>query len=1044
MGRVIPVSVFEESRSDFWCEAEVPGDLLAAPASASAGGGWEGAAPPCPVGLRVPKECIPLILDDGHPMRMQTILDDADLRHLSVLIADRLKLCSVGSARRGARSYHFWLDGALGGDHNQPAKRGDPAEGAGGGVAGVGTDAEQRDRDQAGREFKLSLRKRSVGQVVFSRLVSFWVPSSDEDDPSSGASETGGVRKALRGRNDGRPAVSSLPAAGNFVQRLVVIKEFSHRGECGELRGQTHDPESGGGSEAFVLAPELTRTLLGDWFRTSRGRSRNKSLPARYWRDALTWRLGIVQEPRVRSTSCHEQQQLQNVDRNDGAEGVQRAVITVTRTNEESGECRMTVDERTPLFSLHRVVARMGGTPSTGVDIGEDETIAQPAALFDLLVLPPRTESASPRRNEARIRIPAIELVATHRQTVAVFGFYIPTKAFLKGLDAVVAACLSTPTALSTELELTASDTALRDLAGSWLRYSPAGDQSGPGGDKVDRQPTLTLNFPGTKAVPIVAEPRVSLRCRCPAKNAPISLKPGVEPDGIVHSGVGTAAIAAGERRTSACQVAGIKQGSEEARGSMPRSKRRSSLGNIATLQVDTRNERMVFRRSVTVPRSRDDVDEGRRANDSPGRPGHREVEEEGSEGGAGAFSAKVLAVSVYEVFSAGPTERIRRHLRFCARDETVRPVVEASTAVPWAGTCEGVEGGKLWRVVTEGLSVGSVRDEKGTRLAGMRLHVSTDNVVEPDTIVDGSLQTAASEGRGSGAATAARFGGGCDEDTGRREMVVTEDPPLGGPGTSEVGGGARQSPNVPAEGILEGVQQELSAPEGGPTAPGEVFDKAYDPPGPRHQHEDDRPRTTNAIGPQPIQDESVSPMDCLHSRKPRPLGAGGKGGAAASVPGVEPRAARTGKLYSGWHRITGVWLHVQCFLEGERKTRGVHIHEPLDVDGHGFGNDDTGEGRPAGRGGTVGIPIPATLRFLLCDPTSGYRTAVDVSADDVRRNLSADGGSVQAGLLDAGRRPALAKAIAQKLRLVFDEGGGYRVVLPLPAEWNRRCREAG
>ena len=44
----------------------------------------------------------------------------------------------------------------------------------------------------------------------------------------------------------------------------------------------------------------------------------------------------------------------------------------------------------------------------------------------------------------------------------------------------------------------------------------------------------------------------------------------------------------------------------------------------------------------------------------------------------------------------------------------------------------------------------------------------------------------------------------------------------------------------------------------------------------------------------------------------------------------------------------------------------------------------------------------------------------------------------MEARLLDAGRRPALAKSVAQQLQLVFDAAGGYTVVLPLPVEWKQ------
>ena len=1015
MGRVVPVSVFEECRSDFWCEAAVPAALTSADA---AGGGGT----PCPVGLRVPKECIPLILDDSHPMRMQTILDDADLRHLSVLIADRLKLCRIGSARRRApRSYHFWLDGALGGDNQSATRKASAGAGGGGaGVAGVADGDRCDDGGQSGREFKLSLRKRSVGQVVFSRLVSFWVPSTVEHETIKERDGTRAARETREDQQGDRTAEAVSPPAGRFVKRLVVVKEFAHRGECGELRGHMHDPDSGGGAETLVLSPGLTRTLLRGWPKMSRQQHRNKNRSARYWRDALTWRLGIVPEPPpVRSSNVHEQ----NADANATSfEGVERTAPAPS-DSPENGECRMTADDRVPMFSLRRVTASLA-IPLTGVDESSDEVIARPDVFFDLLVLPPHPEPRSPKRKHACRQNPSIELVVTHRQTMAIFRFSISIKAFARGLDAVVAACLVAPTALSTELELPTSSNALRDLAGTWLRYSPGDSRRG-------RQPTLTLSFPRMKAV--VAEPRVSLRCY--ARNASVGRKRCLQPDGTDRPEDGT--VAAGEELNSSRQAVGRKRESQEAPGSVPRrSKRRSSHAGIATLQVETRNERMVFRRSVDVSQSGDAGT--RRLKTEP--PAPEEREEQSQEGrGAWGLSPKVLAISVYEAFTAGPSGKIERHLRFCARDESVRPVIEASTTVPWVGTCEGVEGGKLWRVVTEGLTFKSVRDETRKTTLGMRLHVSIDFATS-ETMVP-SHDVVKPERRGSGSPTSAGSSEAYGSETGRRSMtaIASEEAAVGGPVASD--GGGRQILIVPPGRSPERVGHELSnTPESRQMAQEQAVDEVGDLPGTRDRNEEGRPGAARAIGSQQLRDKSRSSVDCLDSRTPHLLGAGGQRGAALTVHRAHHRADRTGRLYGGWHQITGIRLHVQCFQERQGRVNSGIEEAPDD----GRASDNTPERTPAGRGGAIGIPSPATLRFLVCDPRSGYRTEVSVSADDVRRNLSADGGIVETGLLEAGRRPALAKAIAQKLRLVFDADGGYRVVLPLPVEWNRQCPQAG
>lgn len=83
-------------------------------------------------------------------------------------------------------------------------------------------------------------------------------------------------------------------------------------------------------------------------------------------------------------------------------------------------------------------------------------------------------------------------------------------------------------------------------------------------------------------------------------------------------------------------------------------------------------------------------------------------------------------------------------------------------------------------------------------------------------------------------------------------------------------------------------------------------------------------------------------------------------------------------------------------------------------------------------------IPHSLYLRFIACDPVNGQRTRIDVSVEELRINSSILGGLVDADLLLVQRRPVLAKALASKLSLSFEVGGGYTLILPLPKEWKR------
>lgn len=919
MGRAVPVSVFEENRSDFWCEAEVPAALTSTGRAA------------CRVGMRLPKECIPLILDEDHPMRMRTILDASDLRHLSVLIADRLKLCRVGSTRKGLpRSYRYWLDGAIGGASRAGSSEGSARAAAAMAAAAGSADAKQRDDAESGQEFKLSLRKRSTGQVAFSRLVSFWVPSITAPE----ANECG--RRGL-----------SPPPGRHVIQKLVVVKEFAHRGECGELRGEVHDPSPGGEIDTFVPARELTYTLLRDRLAEMRADDRSKNPCARYWRDALTWRLRIASEPTL---SCDGIDAGKENETN--ALGGMKGIPVSSPTNRGDWVPRLTVDERKPLVTLRGVAVASLETPGRGEGEGSDGPLTASKTYFDAMLLLRCPEPGS-STDPARKQTPAIELVATHRQTMTAFSFPVSAAALVKELDAMVASCLTAPTALSTELELSTSNTVLGRLAGHWLQYFPCNAQGGRG-------PTLTLNLPRSRTEPVVAEPYVSLRY-AENKRAPYGTRRLAEAKGApIAAGVGPTTSMARRAPSS-------REKSRAARGSTPGGRPRSARKSIVTLKVETRNERMVFRRSLPVPRWGDLVG-----------PGRRDEEVKGLE-------PKVLAVSVYEAFTVGSTGRIERHLRFCARDESIRPVVEASAAVPWVGTCEGIEGGKLWRVVAQGLSVERARDNMG-KCVGMRLKVATEDESEERVVSHHAEQPVRRESIPLTTLLSIKAEG--EKNGGRHGTDDSSEPSA----AAVVVRGSEKKFGVEHSVIIE--RERASS--------GRASDKTGDA-NSCHHLRDDAQAADAAVAVDPRKQQV-----CL----------------------VWARTDQTTKVYSGWHRVTGIRLHVQCFQ-----------HSNGSAGGHGGNATRT---TPAARGGVIGLPRDASLQFLLCDPSTGQRTGVRVSVDDICRNLSIEGGIVEAGLLDAGRRPAMAKAIAEKLRLVFDADGGYRVVLPLPAEWCRACRKAG
>ncbi|CAM9445389.1 unnamed protein product, partial [Ectocarpus sp. 8 AP-2014] len=963
MGRVVPVAVFEESRSDFWCEGVVPAALSSLGSSG------------CPVvtGMRVPKECIPLILDSNHPMRMQTILNASDLRELSGLIADRLKLSRVGSSQREQRSCHSWLDGAIRGE-NRPGNSEDPS--------GTATDlpnAARRDKVQSRAEFKLSLRKRSVGQVIFSRLVSFWVPAVDKGDVDNVGRDVSDVGNMDGRQKEDRLLVIPSTSSGHAVQRLVVVKEYAHRGACGELRGEVYDPGAGGAAEIFVLTPELARILLGDWRAELENGDRTKNISTCYWSYALTWRLRLGFNAEA------------NEKTGDGSGSIVNTMRTSRShyTNREDPLPHLTVDERKPLFSLRRIGASWEVWPADG---GGDDSLEKRMAYFDMLILATQPETGGHMKMRAHRRTTSIEFVATHCQTMAVFRFRVPVRAFVKEFDALLAACLTAPTALSSELNLSVPNDGLRNMAGKWLHYSP-------GDAKIGCRPTLALSFPGTKVV--TAKSYVSLRG---ARHQPATCRDS-------HSDSASRRLDRHERGTDGTDIAGRQENpslqgrvchSGEERqpesGGRHGSRGWNARGKISTLRVETRNERMIFRRRLAVPRS-EDVYLGR---ENPSFAGQRQ--EGGTrEKGVGEVLPMVLAVSVYESFTAGSTGRIERYLKFCARDETVRPTMETITTIPWVGTCEGIEGGRMWRVVTQGLRCGCTRDEMGNRV-GIRLVVSTEEILGKTDIYNSVEDQHQRHSQPLAPKRSSEEASNVDERSETKMAAVG--------GTLNTHNNDMPAVSGPARTCDRQLGQGPSTTMRGQTNPATVVD-------------------TNGQ-----QDDCYTSTDCPRSTLPDLLG---------KESGISQRYGefgmdRTTKLYTGWHDITGVRLHVQCFQEGGCNRQELHGNP-----GNAGGIELTESGwQPTGRGGAIDLPRAASLRFVVWDPSSGYRTGLQVSVNDVYRNLSVDGGIVEAGLLDAGRRPALARAIAQKLRLVFQEGGGYEVVLPLPASWNRASPRVG
>lgn len=876
MGCVVPVNVYEEGRSDFWCEARVPRSDVRT----------------CTVGLSIPKECIPLLLDKDHPMHMRTILNAADMRELSSLIADRLKLSRVRSTGKNRRSYRYWLDSAIGcGD------AGDQAVNKCQDTSTTGTNVDGT--------YRLSLRKRGVGQMVFSRIMSFWVLSekaSDERDADAGQSMV-------------------------KLKKIVTIKELAHRGSCGELRVSVNDTDSRSRAASFVLPWEVTAMLLagrpkepiantldaqnekcerGDRCPDLRSDA-GKSKPPRFsstpcWTRALTWRLRLNAVPRSNpidyggiNTSSH---------RINGC-----STLWIHRIGPRT---QLAVDQRAPMLGLCSVPARQ---EVLRVDSREDSRtcLKHPKHMVDLLLLPAHCVNGD---NST----PELEIVVTHLQTMAVFCFPVFVETIVNAISDLADACLVAPTALSSELTQSV-DYCLRDVMGKWLSYSTSDGDGNMG--------TMTLTIPGVRAVK--SNPYTALRdggCGTGVGGIYTASETHREQQG----GAAEPVMSQNIRRFSSLARECNGERENEKTNQMRTSDRTTNRGetttcqqqrpSVATLAVETRNERMIFQRRLLVPLGRkvnsdsqrqlSGAENGRRAN----RDGtDRELRQE-------------FVITIYEAFAGGDDGKVQRSLKFCARDETSRPAVETTTTVPWVGNCTAVEGGAIWRIVTEGLRCTRTTDERG-RIVDIALQVS---------VLPGLENT---EGWNE-----CKVDGGIDKmhrDSPREELVLCR-------------------PGVMTKWI----------------------------------------HTKNPFA-HPVSDRNTAFASKL-----------------AHDNGEH-------KIYEGWHTIAGARLHVQCFQEG-----GGQALSGSD----GIGDDSESRSRPAGRGGVVNLPRGASLRFVVCDPKDGRRNEVRVSVDDLMANSSIHGGIVADTLMDAGRRPVLARAIAQHLRLVFDAGGGYSVTLPLPPSW--------
>lgn len=853
MGRAVYVSIYEESRSDFWCEARVPIDVSA---------GIDHTV----VGLRVPKECIPLFLDDNHPMHMRTTLNASDVRELCALIADRLILRRVAVENKHT-PYRSWLDIT--------------------GACGIGTKAATNHCDKGGSicagqkwAFRLSLRKRAVGQVVFARLVSFWIRA--------------GGRRKNRSRKGSARNDPDIGKVLTKIQMIVIVKELYHRGAVGELRAEVHDPQSSVCVQRFPVPLDVTSMLLAgrsaELTKNVGGEHDGAHLLTRYWRDALSWRL-TLSIPATTETDIHSCPVTCEFIAADSA----------TMHGIGSGS-QVHLDRRNPAIETFSVAVRVAAS-SLGKNLGSQNAMRREA--FDLILLPLWGGF------EGRTAMDAVEFVLTHCQTITSFRFVVGLSAVISAVSRLALACLAAPASLSVELSSPASG--LRELVESWLVYTP------PGARYTSGRLTLTL----TEAMPVHAYPYSGLGGTM-SRATDFKLHHHSAPPPPSSDEVGDVAVLntriSREKSSLSCNA--VAEELEQAFGwteqgmvsdvSRP-PPLRTQRGSAADLVVKTRNERLIFLRKLPVPSFRE--------SDNKQNPASLAFQE--------------IIISVYEVFATGVDGRVKRSLTFCGRDETVRPAIEASTSVPWVGTCVGAEGGAVWRVATQGLRFQRMRDERGA-VVGMKLDVSVPQ------------RTGSSDYENI---TDSAYGEALNDVTPR----------------DSVG--------------LMSTDMVTQRPQSGATLGGAI-----------------------AIGR--------------------------RAHIASSIKGAEPPGfnsskdncrAESLKIYDGWHSITGVRLHVQCFQESRVGAPNV---------------DDPAWRRPAARGGVFSLPRAASLQFLVCDPRNGRRSETQIPTDELYRNSSQHGGILEEHLLDAGRRPTLAREITKKLRLIFDASGGYYVTWPLPLAW--------
>ena len=1017
LGHKVPVAVFEESRGDFWCEARLTLDRKA----------------DITVGALISKKCISWFLEENHPMHMQTILDPSDLREISVFIADRLKLRRVGYARFGLGVPRNWLTAALtggvGSNNVGISKRNEAACG-------------ESHYTQSGGGFRLSLRKRGVGQVVFSRWVSFRVQGSGHHARKEHHRAGGIDDRRYHGKGSPRKNVV-LSRQAFLAQRVVTVKEIAHRGERGELRVEAYDPDFGGCGEPFTLTTELTAALVAGRKEDIFSHGHEGYSPARYWRDALLWRFKLMfPGPGWPLTDVETLA--------DGRNQLMPTADSVSYSSLKSAPSvnNIDVDLRSPLLSLRGVSVRLEGLASDRSEKFCGASL-EGNAVFDVVVLG-KPGIYLPDKCKEREAGAEIELVVTHLQTMSCYSFQIPASVFVEEVLDGVMACLTTPTSLSTELaQPIALD--LQILARKWLSFSQDGG----------RGITVTLRFPGMESV--TTSPYVALRSlkssqdneagsrnRCKySKHAFVAEGRGI----AVKRGSFTPMKKCMSRDSERVEVKNASApGSDGSRQYQHPMNLKWKNDNVATLKPNPRNERMIFRHQLQIialnisdKKVREGQPRVRNALAVSGKENRETVRVE-------------LVISVYEVFLTGQGGRVERQLRFCARDEKVRPAIETSAMVPRNGTCEVIERGDIRRLVTDGLEIRRVLDERGrcvrmqlnvisgernaTRLRGCKrdepigiskieegTRVAQNNSINI-SVREGASTTADYElgekstqdkpgafsypqqhGRSTG--VVATFDHGYEVETNARIGVELGSSLRRQCSSYKEDASAQDAPHPQpsAEIVNEVSRKEVAAAS--KTADGDETESSSG----RLCSSTDKV----VDGEGYVQDSEV---DTFHFK--------GKENKRTVSHGT--------KIFDDWLCITGIRLHVLCFHEEiiiSREmgvtTRSTDINR-THVDGSS-NSWDLGE-----RGESASLPRGSCLRFVACEPVTGRRTGVELLVDDFCANSSSLGGVVEADLLLAERRPALAKAVALKLRLVFEADGSYKMILPLPKDWKRRA----